>query len=76
MNNIFVSYIRIGLSAILTLTLIPQAIAQEKLMIFVHCFDCPSDSEYLLKVFELANNPKLIGEKKFITPSFNIKNIK
>lgn len=36
-------------------------------MIFVHCFDCPSDSEYLLKVFEPADSPKLIGEKKFIS---------
>lgn len=58
----------IALLAILILTLIPQAIAQEKIMIFVHCFDCPSD-EYLLKVFEPIDNPnfnpKLIGEKKF-----------
>lgn len=58
-----------ALFASLTLTLIPQAIAQEKLTVFIHCYDCPSESEYLLKVFEptTADSPKLIGEKKFIS---------
>jgi hypothetical protein len=62
MNNIIM--VAIALLASLVLTLIPQALAQEKIMISVRCFDCPSD-EYLLKVFEPADNPKLIGEKKF-----------
>ncbi|HEX5978766.1 MAG TPA: hypothetical protein VFY68_15900 [Nitrososphaeraceae archaeon] len=56
------------LSGSLVLTSV-MAQEQEKIMIFVHCFDCPSNYEYLIKVFEPTDNPnsnpKLIGEKKF-----------
>ena len=64
MNNIVI--VTMALFASLILSLLPQAIAQEKIMISINCFDCPSDYEYLLKVFEpsATDNPKLIGEKK------------
>jgi hypothetical protein len=67
MNNIIM--VIIALLAILILTLIPQALALEKIMIFINCLNCPANYEYLLKVFEPTDNPnsnpKLIGEKKF-----------
>ena len=71
MNNIII--VTMTLFASLTLTLIPQAIAQEKIMISVNCFDCPANYEYLLKVFEPADNPKLIGEKKLTSRDLSVE---
>ena len=42
-------------------------------MISVNCFDCPANYEYLLKVFEPADKPKLIGEKKLTSKDLSVE---
>jgi hypothetical protein len=66
MNNI----ITVAIASLLVILVIPalaQEKGQEKIMIDVHCLDCPNGYEYLIKVFEPmpTDNPKLVGEKKF-----------
>lgn len=73
MNNIVI--VTMALFASLILSLMPQVVAQEKIMISINCFDCPSDYEYLLKVFEpsATDNPKLIGEKKVTSKDLSVE---